>query len=495
MSEIRVTYSGLISFIAGLITLGTGLVFTIIVTRSLSQLDYGTWGLITSLFVYGVLASEIINFWTVRDVARGKKVGKLSLVSSSSLSSIGICIYLVIALLVAPESSVEINFLIIAAILIPMQFLRKASTGINLGWKPQLLGYGSIISGIVSVPLALFLIYFLDWSIIGIVFSLAIAEGANVIFQVVCAREKIKAKIDFAILKRWFKFSWVPLYPKISNLLVFSDVIIFSVITGSVIGVSYHSAALVIATLVGYAAAISASVYPKLLSGDKGKIITRNLTNFFYFAILLVFLAITFAKPGLFILNPIYEIAALVVIFSTFRILFFYLTNICESFLIGVENVDNESKSNFKDYMKSKLFFLPTLRLIQYAVYIVVLTIVLVSLNNSTETIELVVYWSIIAMIFQIPLVLYLLYAVKQTFPLKSEIKSIAKYIFAGLVSFALVYFLIENFLTYSEVISEFLPQVVLLALLGVSMYALITYAIDKPTRDLIKAAILEIKK
>ena len=189
------------------------------------------------------------------------------------------------------------------------------------------------------------------------------------------------------------------------------------------------------------------------------------------------------------------KIAVLVVIFSTFRILFFYLTNICESFLIGVENVDNESKSNFKDYMKSKLFFLPTLRLIQYGMYIVVLTIVLVSLNNSTETIELVVYWSIIAMIFQIPLVLYLLYAVKQTFPLKSEIKSIAKYIFAGLVSFALVYFLIENFLTYSEVISEFLPQVVLLALLGVSVYALITYAIDKPTRDLIKAAILEIKK
>ena len=259
-----------------------------------------------------------------------------------------------------------------------MQFLRKASTGINLGWKPQLLGYGSIISGIVSVPLALFLIYFLDWSIIGIVFSLAIAEGANIIFQVVCAREKIKAKIDFAILKRWFKFSWVPLYPKISNLLVMSDVIVFSLITGSVIGVSYHSAALVIAILVGYAAAISASVYPKLLSGDKGKIITRNLTNFFYFAILLVFLATAFAKPGLFILNPIYEIAVLVVIFSTFRILFFYLTNICESFLIGVENVDNESKSNFKDYMKSKLFFLPTLRLIQYAVYIVVLTIVLV---------------------------------------------------------------------------------------------------------------------
>ena len=79
----------LISFIAGLVSLSTGLIFVLIVTRSLSQQDYGTWGLITSLFVYGVLASEIINFWTVRDVARGKKVGKLSLVSSSSLSSVG----------------------------------------------------------------------------------------------------------------------------------------------------------------------------------------------------------------------------------------------------------------------------------------------------------------------------------------------------------------------------------------------------------------------
>jgi len=495
MSEIRVTYSGLISFATGLINLGTGLIFILIVTRLLSQQDYGTWGLINSLFIYGFLASSFINFWTVRDIARGKKVGKTSMVSSGLFSIIGVCIYIGIALLVAPQSSIEINLFIIAAILLPINFLQKGISSINRGWSPQIVSYGTLIAGIASVPLALFFIYFLNWSITGIVLSLAIAQSINIIFQVIIARKKINVKIDFKILKIWIKFSWVPLYPKISSLLYISDVIIFSLITSSVIGISYYSAAIVIASLVAYASGISNSVYPKLLSGDKGKIITRNLTHLSYFIIPMFFLVITFAKPGLFVLNPIYEIAVLVVVFSVFRMLFFNLTNIFESFLIGVENVDAESKSTFKNYIKSKLFFIPTLRLIQHAMYIAVLTIVLVLLNNSSENIELVTFWSIIAMIFQIPLTLYLLYKVKQTFQLKFEINSIIKYVVAGLISFSFVYFLMEKFLTYNESVLNFLPQVLIFAFLGIGIYLLITIFIDKPIRNLIKSIILEIKK
>ena len=51
MSNIRVTYSGLISFTVGLISVFTGLVFLTIVTRSLSIEEYGTWGLLLNLLI------------------------------------------------------------------------------------------------------------------------------------------------------------------------------------------------------------------------------------------------------------------------------------------------------------------------------------------------------------------------------------------------------------------------------------------------------------
>jgi len=51
MSGIRVTYSGLVSFGINLISVVTGLVFTLIVTRKLSVEEFGTWGLINGIII------------------------------------------------------------------------------------------------------------------------------------------------------------------------------------------------------------------------------------------------------------------------------------------------------------------------------------------------------------------------------------------------------------------------------------------------------------
>ena len=58
MSKIRVTYSGLISFATNLVTVVTGLIFVIIVTRTLTIEEFGTWGLISGLFAYAVVIGQ-----------------------------------------------------------------------------------------------------------------------------------------------------------------------------------------------------------------------------------------------------------------------------------------------------------------------------------------------------------------------------------------------------------------------------------------------------
>ena len=75
MSSIRVTYSGLISFAVGIVTVVTGLVFTLIVTRQLSQDEFGTWGLIGGLISYALIIGPIVSYWSTREIARGENSG------------------------------------------------------------------------------------------------------------------------------------------------------------------------------------------------------------------------------------------------------------------------------------------------------------------------------------------------------------------------------------------------------------------------------------
>ena len=95
MSGIRVTYSGLISFVFGISSVITGLIFTLIVTRNLTQTEFGTWSLIGGLTSYVLIINPIIAYWTTREIARGNKIAKTSLLSSSSLSILAVGIYLV----------------------------------------------------------------------------------------------------------------------------------------------------------------------------------------------------------------------------------------------------------------------------------------------------------------------------------------------------------------------------------------------------------------
>ena len=84
MSEIRVGYSGLISLIVGFLGTFLGMIFLLIVTRTVSPLEFGTWGLISGLLLYAGVVEPIISVWVLREVARGTESGKTAIISGSS---------------------------------------------------------------------------------------------------------------------------------------------------------------------------------------------------------------------------------------------------------------------------------------------------------------------------------------------------------------------------------------------------------------------------
>ena len=63
MSNIRVTYSGLIGFFVSVISVITGIVFTIIVTRQLPPEEVGIWAIMGTMIAYFLIIEPIINFY------------------------------------------------------------------------------------------------------------------------------------------------------------------------------------------------------------------------------------------------------------------------------------------------------------------------------------------------------------------------------------------------------------------------------------------------
>ena len=324
MSEIRVTYSGLIALLTAFAGVGFGLIFMVVVTRTLSIEEYGTWGLIIGLLAYGSILDSLASVWVIRETARGVKSGKTAtLLGTGIFSTAGVFVYIIAAFIVGLETQIDQSILLFAVILLPTKFLMKNLNSMNQGWKPQILSYAYLISESIKIPSVLIFLLFLDMGVSGVILSLLMASIGGCTVHLILGRTKLKNKINIEFVKKWFKLSWIPLYGKIASVLLATDVIVFSIIVGSVEGVALMTAALVIANLVSFAKATSSSVESKLLEGGSRGYLRENVSLLFYFIFPLAALSFTFAKPGLFALNPIYEIAVPIVIFMTLRVLFF----------------------------------------------------------------------------------------------------------------------------------------------------------------------------
>ena len=495
MSGIRVTYTGLISLIGGIISIFTGIIFTLIITRSVTAEEYGTWGLILGLVTYVMLIGPIVSYWSTRDTARNIQSGKTAIWSSMLLSIGAISVYIPISYLMSNYTNVENNVLLFAAILIPTMFINGILVAINLGWKPHAISYGTLAYGISSIPLALFLIYYLNFGVTGIIISVFLANIVSIIILFYYAKEKIVNRFNKAFLKKWLKFSWIPIYPGIAVLVAGFDISIFTIITGSVIGLAFWTAAMVFPAMISHTGLISRAIYAKLLEEKTKEFMSENLTLVFYFGIILISLVITFARPALYALNPIYEIAFPVAIIMSFEVFLSVFTNIFLLSLAGIERVDKFENSTFKDYLKSKLFFPQTIRLIQTSIYILILTVgllILVGFGSSNQ--ELLLFWASIALITQIPLVCVLYYLVRKNIMIKLEISRIAKFVLTAIGVFGFTYILTTQFLVYSPEVTSFIPNVLMFASFGVGLYIIITYLIDNKIRNLVHAIIYEIK-
>ena len=493
MSNIRVTYTGLISFATNLISIITGLIFVIMVTRVLTVEEFGTWGLISGLIVYAVIISPVVCYWSTREVARKEKSGKTAITTNSSLSILGVSIYLIISFFVARQSQLDESIIIFSVILIPVIFLNDILIAIIKGWKTHSLNYGLLSFEISKILFLIILVYLFELGLFGVILTVFLAYIPSIIILFVLNLPMIKNEFDFNYIRKWFRLFWVPTYRQIPNTILLTDVVIFAAITGSVVGIAYFTAARTIGYLVDHTRSIAQALYPKLLEGGKQEFLQENLMLFSFLSFPLVESSIIFAKAGLFLLNPVYIVASPVVILLALRAFLIALNSNFFLSLQGLEKVDLEKKSSFRDYTKSQLMLHPTLQLIRSGIYFGILAVIFFISSGEEFMIELITIWALIGLIVEIPLTIYMIKLVKKQFTLNLEWSAIGKYLLIIIFVSLLTYYLIENFLTFNENTIEFLLQLIPFVIFSTGLYFVISALVERRAKILMKKILDEI--
>tara|TARA_B100000676_G_scaffold96583_1_gene96451 strand:+ start:3363 stop:4847 length:1485 start_codon:yes stop_codon:yes gene_type:complete len=493
MSNIRVGYTGSIAFFIGIIRLILGFVFITVVTRILSPEEYGTWTLIGGLLVYVLILHYIETYWLTRETARNNDSGKTAIFSGGIFSSIGIVAYLLIATVVSLNSQVDMDVLLFAVILVPARFFYSILSAINYGWKPQSQSYGLIIIDIIKIPAVLLFVYYLDFGVIGVILSAFLGMLSSIVLHLVYGYNRLIGTFNYKFLKKWFKLSWLTLYPPLAGLIFSLDVTIFTIIIGTSEGLGYYGAAVVIGSLVTYGGLTFSAIYPKLLGSDNVDFIQSSITRLLYFIIPLSVIIILFSKPGLYVLNPIYVVIFPAAIILSLKFFTFTIFDTCNFILRGIEKVDVQESSSFKDYIKSKLFYVPTLQMIQQTIYASSLTIFLL-LNHNLPIEDLIFYWATISLVTQLPFTIYISILVRKNISFKLEWKKISKYLCSSLI-FVLIWHFSNDFLNYNSSLIDFLPWLLFFIGICVLSYVILTFIIDSSARQFINSIINEIKK
>lgn len=491
MDDIRVTYSGLLGFAVAMGGMVAGLAFTIIVTRQLTPEEFGVWAVIGSMTSYSTAAEPVISYWTTRQVARGKPVGKTSMVSTSMFAGGSIPVYLMSIYLFTSVEPAFFDSMLLGALLVPVLFVEYTLSAVNMGYRPHGVSVAMAAFQATKIPAGLALVFFLGLGLEGAILAVFAAHLVDIVVQLRYARPRLAVRLDFAYLWGWIRQSWMPLYSRIPGVLATLDILLYAMITGSVVGVAYYAAALVAAKTVGRTNQVSQALYPKLLAEGSRDHISQNFTLLMYFAIPLLVLSVLFSRHAMFLLNPEYVVAWAAGALLSVAMFLQVVMNFVRHVLRGIEDVDLEERPSYSALLKSRLFLVATIDNAYYVVYLVALAVSLYIFGGMPEPM-LVVVWASVMLAVSGPFLLYFALLVRRHSPFRPS-GSILRYV-GGAAGMAAVFLVTNDTVAVFDVsIYSYLPGLLSELTICCLTYLGITYVIDRKTRLLFGRVISEI--
>ena len=483
--EVRLKYSGIVIFLARLLSVGTGLVFTLMVTRSLSSEIFGIYGNLSDVLAYFALATGIFPFWAVRFAARDHK-GSLStvLLANIAIAVPSSIIYLVLLPTVLPILQVSIDYMVVY-LLISIQIIENyvltAIEAMLQAKKPQTIGFGLIVHETSKVCMGYVLILLFEKGLFGVVFSIIMAIFLQLLFYIKTIIPALHEKINWSYAKEWIKASPFNMYGILGQRLA-DSILLLLFIYGGKVARGYYGAAFTIANIVGYSSLIGYALYPRLLSKTQPEDITSSLKMVLMFAMPMTFGAIIMADSLLTILNIEYSAAIPILVLLSIDMLISCFSSVFGSVVYGAERLDAEAKIPLRKMIKSKLFLLLSLPYIQAAIS---LPLAYYALNYVAATaVDSAFFIASIILVIDSGLITIRYILAQKSLPFRMPLKQILKYVGAAAAMALLLYVLPRP---------TRLTMTVALTLLGGCAYFVVLVVIDSESRGVVRDVLKEI--
>ena len=488
-AKVRLRYAGFVSFLSMLFSVLTGLAFTTIITRKLTPCDFGLWQIISITIAYLSIITNVVYYWAPRFIARGENVAKSSLVYNLVTGIAATIIYIFLSLFISSTLQLEFYYFLFFSPQVFLVYVSMALEGVNRGCAPQHVGYSFMIFELIKVISAYALVVAIKQRLIGAFLSVMLAQLSKVIYLLVVTYPIVKEGVlRKEHLVRFTKLSWIPFYYNLANLMGMLDVYVVTFFAGSTIPVAMFRVAHALSSVILYSTSFSSALYPRVLAKKEKRDIEETIKLSTMFVFPMTAGLIVMAKPLLCIFGVKYLPAYNILLALSATFLVFSFTQIFEAVILGAEEVDLNKKAGFKEYLKSKLFILPTVKYIFHGAYLVLLTVLL-----AVKAFEVTLTWAITYGLSKILLTVWEYFYSKKIIKYKFLSSSALKYLAAS-IAMALVL----NSLGAGEIIETkialLLPKVAFYISIGASLYLTLVLLIDEYARNLVKRALSLIK-
>lgn len=477
--EIRVQYSGFIVFAAQILSIATGLIFTLLLTRNMTKQEYGIWSNIFDFIGYFTLFSGLFPFWVTRFVARGKEGAvKTGLLANLIVGMVSMIIYLPLISSIAGAfniSGVYVALYIVASLQIINLHLIGALESCVRAVKPQAIGYGLLIEEVCKISIAIVVIIGFHQLFLGAMLSLIAAASIQVAYYVRLLVGDLRQRIQWNYLKEWLKGSSANLYNAAGNQLAAFIFILLFIYGGQAARGEYQAAA-TFASIVGYSSFLAFALYPKLLAKNSLEDVSLSLKTVLMFAIPMTLIIITMSRSLLTILNVFYSAASPALILLTIDSFVLLMSQFYTSLLLGIETLDEEATISLSRLASSKMLKVFTLPYIQAAIALPATYYVLTRVAGG-DSVQAVLYVTAINVFVHMVAFLGLYVIVRKSIRTVVPWRDMVKYLSASIVA-AIVLYLLPEPTTILATIGK--------AAVGVVTYAALLLAIDAEARKLV---------
>ncbi|MDV3293612.1 MAG: hypothetical protein LYZ70_05025 [Nitrososphaerales archaeon] len=492
-SAVQPRRTGFIVFSSRIVSVFTGLLFLVMITRWLTPSQFGLWEFIIDIVAFAAYPTGVITYWATREVARGKPVARTALLMNQITSVLGIGIYLAFAFLSLNVIGSSVGPFLLAIALVPLAYWTQAAASLVSGYDPAISGYSLFLSEPAKLLVAYPLLFVYRMGIYGVIIAIAVSYLAQGIYTTYRLRPASLDKFQLSLGLRWLGDWHVPTLVTLTYLLTIADTFAASIGQGGTTLAGYYQAAYQVATIVFYSSYLSVALYPLMLRKGSEKLPGEILEFSLLFAVPMAAGAIALAPQILYLLRPEYVSSSPALVILALAAVSFLVSVTMDQTLLGRERADLVEVDRTKSILKSDLLFVPAINLAFSAAYVAVIFFLgFLGSRAGTSLPQLALYWAVaqLALWSSLAAIKVIRLRSKAAFSMS---RSLAGYVGSGALMGGVVYLLAGPLIPGRLDALEYGLRLVLLVLVGAALYFGVLVLFDTKVRGYFAAVLSSI--